>query len=288
MLRSTNTGGTQPATLEIRENNLRAGGQHSRHLSAPSAVSPVGRAHASVGRVSSAAAFYASIVGRQSARCAQQAAARAENSSNPLSTGTAVCLPASSAQAVDVDRPGAEFRSKVTHRRHSTAPVPRADKKDRKVQQTRRHSMSQVSVPRSCGAAFYSNVVQIAREVSAYDLEAATLAESYSKLNLTGTNVLTQSSFLFPTASSQTAYAETQAVSIWGPRDTSCTSFKLTAASVATVSQVIASLFGIITSLKSVLSLSFHKGVYKCWRLVCPSYTQVNRILMSPLKLIVL
>jgi len=80
-----------------RENDLRA----SRHLSAPSAVSPVGRAHASVGRVSSAAAFYASIVGRQSAKCAQQATARAENSSKPLSTGTAVCLPASSAQAVD-------------------------------------------------------------------------------------------------------------------------------------------------------------------------------------------
>jgi len=148
--------------------------------------------------------------------------------------------------------------------------------------------MSQVSVPWSCGAAFYSNVVQIARQVSAYDLEAATLAESHSKLNLTGTNVLTQSSSLIPTASSQTAHAETQAVSIWGRGDMSCMSFKLTAASVATVLQVVASLFGIIASLTSILNLSFHKGVYKCWRLVCLSYTQVNRIFLNPLKLIVL
>jgi len=269
-----------------RENDLKAGGQHSRHLSAPSSVAPLGRAHASVGGVSSAAAFYASVVGRQSAKCAQQAAARAENSSKLLSTGTSVCLPTSSAQAVQVARLGAESSSKLTHRRHSTAPVARAEKKDRKGQQ-RRHSMNLgvVSVPRSGGAAFYSNVVQIARQASAHDLEAATLAESHSKLILTETNVLTKSSSLLPTASSsQTAYTETKAVSIWGSCATSCTSFKLPAASVAIISYVIASVLGIIASLLSILSLSFQKVMHKCWRLVCPSYTQVKKILISLLK----
>ena len=128
-----------------------------------------------MGGVSSEADFYASVAGRQSAKCAQQAVARTENSPKPLSTGTAVCavcLPASSTgkEVVEVAKPGAESSSKLTHRRHSIVPVPRVEKTDRKGRQTRRHSMhlgmvvttlSRSGGARSSGAAFYSNVIQL-------------------------------------------------------------------------------------------------------------------------------
>ena len=211
-----------------------------RRHSAPSKTSPV----------SSSAAFYAKVVDRQSAKCAQQAATRAENSSKSHSVVTAgrrLSLPVAYFGAVEAAMPSAQSSPNLT--RNSSAS---AAEKEIKSGQTRRNSTA-VGMPRSGGAAFYSNVVQLA---------SARCASS-------------RRSSLPAASSSQTTEAETQAASTWSLRATSLTSLPAASSERVTkvtehISHIIASLFGLLCA----LSLAFQKSLHKCWRLVHPSYTQ--------------
>jgi len=114
---------------------------------------------------------------------------------------------------------------------------------------------------------------------SAHELESASQATSRSKSFLTETDLPTQSSSsassflsrrppLPADSSSQTSQVETEAISTWSSYATSLTSWP-----VAHAPHVIASFL----SLRGALILSFLTRLHMCWRLVCPSYTQVER-----------